>query len=254
MKLNLNLFIFTFLVLYLDCEKLVPMKYVSQKFPAKNNYWYDLLEQEIRCPNDGVMKNFILRKDNEGYYFELECYSSDKEEADYGEPIIKRATLTSTLEATLSISNKDVSTLNNFEMDCTPEYGLNGFKIFKIYEQNREKLKKANFCKPTKCSYVSKKNIKTQEKTTTSTNLDCFVDILVGSTEEENDNVVGYPLRSFQFMVEGNNYNNFWNYNYNSNRKCYFVYSYGKLKNMGKFKDERLKQFEELRNKNTQVD
>ena len=245
MKMNLYLLIVTLLVAYSNCQKLVPMKVTSQKIPIYYNYWYDLLGQEIKCPNEGVMKNFVLRKANKEYYFELECYSSDKEEVDYGEPIIKVATYHHTLETTLYNTAKDLSTLNTFEMDCTPEYGLNSFKLYQEYDNfNRLKYKKINHCKPTKSSYVSKKNIKTAEKRATSNNLDCFVDILVGRTEAETDDVIGYPLRSFQLKIEGTS----------TNRKCYYIYSYHKLKNMGKFKDQRHKQFADLRNKNTQVD
>ena len=245
MKLNLNLLIVILLVTYINCEKLVPLKVTTEKFSCFYNYWYDLIGQEIRCPNDGVIKNFVLRKTNNDYYYDLECYSSDKDGLDYGEPIVKCATFSSTLELTFSNTRKDISTLNYLEMDCTPEYGLNGFKLFQEtdYFYGR-KLKKVNFCKPTKSSYVSKKNIKTKENKATTTNLDCFVDILVGSTETENEEVIGYPLRSFQFKIEGTS----------QNRICYYIYSYSKLKNMGKLKDQRLKQFAELRNKNTQVD
>ena len=245
MKLILTLSILILLFTLSNCEKLVPKNVQSTKFYSYYNYWYDLIGQEIRCPNDGVIKNFILKKSGSEYYFDLQCYSSEQEGVDYGEPIVKCATLTSTLETTLTSSQKDISTLNTFEMDCTPEYGLNGFKIFQERDNfNRVKLKKANYCKPTKGSYVSKKNIKTNQKAVTSTNLDCFVDILVGSTETETENIIGYPLRSFQFIIEGTT----------TRRNCYYIYSYSKLKNMGKLKDQRHKQFEDLRNKNSQVD
>ena len=245
MKLNLNLLIAILLATYINCGKLVPLKVTSKKYSILYNNWNDLIGQEILCPNQGVIKNLVLRKSNNYYYYDLECYSSDKEGLDYGEPIVKCATLTNTLEVTFSSVRKDLSTINNLEMDCTPEYGLNGFKLFEEadYFYGR-KLKKANFCKPTKSSFVSKKNLKTKEKQSTSNNLDCFVDILVGSTEAENEEVIGYPLRSFQFKVE----------TYSQYRKCYYIYSYSKLKNMGILKDQRHKQFAELRNKNTQVD
>ena len=245
MKLNLTQSILLLLFTLSNCEKLVPTQFQSPKFYSYYNYWYDLIGQEIKCPNDGVIKNFVLRKSGSEYYFDLQCYSSEKEDVDYGEPIVKDATFTSTLEATLVSSRKDISTLNSFEMDCTPEYGLNGFKIFQEKDsQNKLKLTKANYCKPTKSSYVSKKNIVTQEKSATSTNLDCFVDILVGSTETETEDIIGYPLRSFQFKIEGTS----------TKRNCYYIYSYSKLKNMGKLKDEKLKKFEELRKNNNQAD
>ena len=247
MKLNLYLLIVALLFAYSNCAKLVPMKVTSQKIPIYYNYWYDLIGQEIKCPNDGVMKNFVLRKANREYYFELECYSSDKEglEVDYGEPIIKNATYHHTLDTTLSNSVKDLSVLNTFEMDCTPEYGLMAFKLYQEYDNmNRLKHKKINYCKPTKSYYVSQRNLKTAVKQTTSNSLDCFVDILVGSTEAETEDTIGFPLRSFQFKIEGTSIN----------KKCYYIYSIHKLKNMGKLREQRHKQFADLRNKNTQVD
>ena len=247
MKLVLNSLIVAILIAYLNCQKLVPMKVTSQKIPIYYNYWYDLIGQEIRCPNEGVMKNFVLRKSGNQYYFELQCYSSDKgeEEVDYGEPIVKDATYSHTLDTNIYSTSKDLSILNTFEMDCTPEYGLNGFKLFQEYDYSRNlKHKKINYCKPTKSYYVSKKNLQTASKKPTSNNLDCFVDILVGRTEAETDDTIGYPLRSFQFKIEGTS----------TNRKCYYIYSYHKLKNMGKLRDQRHKQFADLRNKNTQVD
>ena len=245
MKLILTQSILLFLFTLSNCEKLVPKNVQSIKFYSYYNYWYDLIGQEIKCPNDGVIKNFVLKKSGSEYYFDLQCYSSEQEAVDYGEPIVKCATYIHTLEAYLSSTQRDISTLNTFEIDCTPEYGLNGFKIFQERDNyNAVKLKKAHYCKPTKSSYVSKKNLKTSQKTVTSTNLDCFVDILVGSTETETEDIIGYPLRSFQFKIEGTS----------SRRYCYYIYSYSKLKNMGKLKDQRHKQFEDLRNKNTQVD
>jgi hypothetical protein len=247
MKLIYSLIV-ALLFAYSNCQKLVPMKVTSQKININYKYWYDLLGQLIQCPNEGVMKNFVLRKSGNQYYFELQCYSSDKgeREVDYGEPIVKDATYHHTLDTTLySGYLNDLSTLNTFEMDCTPEYGLNGFKLYTEYDYaNRLKYKKINYCKPTKSSFVSKKNLKTAEKRLNTNSLDCFVDILVGRTEAENDDTIGYPLRSVQFKVEGTS----------TNRKCYYIYSYHKLKNMGKFRDQRHKQFADLRNKNTQVD
>jgi hypothetical protein len=149
------------------------------------------------------------------------------------------------LEANLVNYRSDISSLNTLEMDCTPDYGLNGFQLYKeIYSFRREVLKKAAFCKPTKSSYVSKKNLQTKVNQVNTMNLDCFVDIVVGSTDTENEEDIGYPLRSFQFKVEDNS----------SIKRCYYIYSFQKLKNMGKLRDQRLKQMAELRNKNTQVD
>jgi len=248
MKLSINLLIVLLLAIYSNCAKLVPMKVTTEKFTS-------LIGPTISCPNDGVIKNFVLRKSDEGYYFELECYSSDKEDVDYGEPIVKCATYSATNTLTLKGSNEVYfSHIASFEMDCTPEYGLNGFNIT-LWKEGYSNLilQKVNFCKPTKSSYVSKKELKTEVKQADYLSLDCYVDILVGSTDEENEDNIGFPLRSFQFkyeVKEVNKYSFFKQYTI----RCYYIYSTSKLKNMGKLKDERLKQFAELRNKNTQVD
>ena len=245
MKFNLNLSLLLLFITLSNCEKLVPKLFQSTKFYIYFNYWYDLIGQEVKCPNDGVIKNFVLRKSGGEYYFELQCYSSESEKVDYGEPIVKDATHISTLGISFFSSPKDIEILNALEMDCTPENGLNGFKIYQQRDNsNNFILKKDNYCKPTKSSFVSKKDIKTQEKIATSINLDCFVDILVGSNEKETETDIGFPLRSFQFKIE----------KVSDKRKCYYIYSYSKLKNMGKLKDEKLKKFEELRNNNNQVD
>ena len=164
MKLNLNLLILLIFIILSNCEKLVPKKVQTTQFSIFYNYWYDLLGQEIKCPNDGVIKNFVFRKTGNNYYYDLQCYSSETEDVDYGEPIVKDATHINTLDATFSSNSQDISALNTFEMDCTPEYGLNGFKIYLEKEGLKTKIKKTNYCKPTKSSYVSQKNIMTQSK------------------------------------------------------------------------------------------
>lgn len=243
MKLSFSFLIVLLLAIYSNCEKLVPMKFTTEKFKS-------LIGPTFSCPNDGVIKNFVLRKSKEGYYFELECYSSDKEDVDYGEPIVKCATYSAT--HTIGLNNYkevDFSTLESLEIDCTPEYGLNGFNLTTGRDyRGFPVLQKVNLCKPTKSSYVSQKNLKTQVKQSDYESLDCYVDILVGSTDKENEDDIGFPLRSFQFKYEvAGTY-------FNPYIKCYYVYSTSKLKNMGKLKDERLKQFAELRKKNTQID
>ena len=253
MKLNLILVLLLQLILFTNCGVLKAEKYFSERFHAYYNSWFDLIGVEVKCPNDGVMKNFVLRKDGTEYYFELQCYSSSSPQVDNGEPIVKDATLVRTLETNL-MSQKDIITLNSFTMKCSPEYSLNSFKIFiERNDYGRDVIKKVDNCKPHKASYVSKVIHRTEEKNGDPNSLDCFVDILVGSTEEENEQDVAFTLRGFKFMVEGYRYLDEW-YNYSNKRKCYYLYSYAKIKNMEKFKEERLKKFEELRNKNTQAD
>jgi len=244
MRLNPNKLILLLFITLSNCAKLVPKKYQSNKFTANINYWHFIFGQEVRCPNNGVIKNFVLRKSGKDYYFDLECYSSEKKEVDYGEPIVKDFSLEITTDLTIIGNQKNILALNKKVMDCTPENGLNGFKIFQEKDAITTKIKQTVYCNPTKSRYVSPKHIKTKSKFSPTMNLDGFVDILVGSTSTETEESIGYPLRSFQFLIEGTG----------TNRQYSYIYSYSILKNMGKLKDERLKQFEELRNKNPQVD
>ncbi len=249
MKLNLILVLLLQLILFTNCGVLKAEKYFSERFHAYYNSWFDLIGVEVKCPNDGVMKNFVLRKDGTEYYFELQCYSSSSPQVDNGEPIVKDATLVRTLETNL-MSQPDIITLNSFTMECSPEYSINSFKIFlEKNDYGREIIKKVDNCKPHKASYVSRVTYKTEEKFGYPNSLDCFVDILVGRIDEENEQNIAFTLRGFKFIVEANRY-----LGQRNSRRCYYLYSYATIKNMEKFKEERLKKFEELRNKNTQAD
>ena len=73
-------------------RKISSKEIFNKKFSSQS--WDNIIGQEIRCPNEGVIKNFVLRKSNNEYYFDLQCYSSDKAGIDYGEPLGKSANLT----------------------------------------------------------------------------------------------------------------------------------------------------------------
>jgi len=78
MRQNTDKLILLLFITLSNCAILVPKKYQSKKFTANLNDLNFLFDQEIRCPNDGVLKNFVLRKSGKDYYFDLECYSSEK--------------------------------------------------------------------------------------------------------------------------------------------------------------------------------
>lgn len=211
--------------------------YYSDKIPIKTGSWIDLLNVRIACPNRGVFKNFVLLKvDNNRYFqFKYQCYSSLKEEADYGESIIKQVRLSTQQEWTSNSYSKTIKSLNTFPVDCWVDYGLNSFQL---YLSNG--IKRETICHGTKPSYSTTLSVETDRVYIEDYNsIDAMVNLLVGRTEEEDDDVVGYPLRSFKFMIDyGGNF--------------YFVYAYAKLRNMEVVRKEYERKFEELRNSNTQ--
>ena len=210
--------------------------YYSDKIPIRYGTWYDLVNVKVACPNKGVMKNFVLLKvDNNNYQYKYECYSSLKEEADYGEAIIKQVMLSTKQEWNSNSISQYLTSLNNFPIDCWVDYGLNSFVLFLS-----NGIKREAFCHGTKPSYSTTLSVETNRIPMKNyLSIDPLVNLLVGRTEQETDDIVGYPLRSFKYMID-------------SRANFYYVYAYAKLRNMEVVRKQYEKKFEELRNSNTQ--
>ena len=219
-------------------QKLSLQTYSTEKTQFYYNNYYDLFNVKVECPNFGVLKNFVLRKDNSGFWYEYQCYSSLSENVDAGEPIIKGLTLTTTRQWTFNYINSKISYLNNYPVDCWADYALNSFVLF-----FNNGLRRQTSCKGIKPSFTSMVNIRTESKQCNINSFDCLFDIKVGSTAQENDVDIGYPLRGFKYIVENNNYNY---------PTVYILYSYSKLRNMQVVRDSYKQRFEQLRNSNTQ--
>lgn len=246
--LNLHLSLFFILFITTNEQKLDLRTYYSAKVTVQQNGgWYDIHGLEVTCPNEGILKNFVLRKENNQIFYEFQCYSSVSPHEDYGEPIIKRVYLTTTYDGSYSQGiSSHLSYINGLSCDCWPDYGLHNFTIL-VYNYGYAKynINRRILCHGIKSSYTSPMEIKTQSRTGSAYSLDTFVDVLVGSTEQETDEVIGYPLRGFKYVV---NYN-YWNTN---EVTTYYVYSYAKLRNMKVVRDAYQQRFEELRKSNTQ--
>ena len=209
--------------------------YYSEKIPVKTGSWYDLLNYAIACPNRGVFKNLVLLKNNNYYQYKYQCYSSLKETADYGESIIKQVFLKTKQEWTSNYWSDNLNSLNTFPIDCWVDYGLNSFVLFLSNGIKRETV-----CHGTKPSYSTTLSVETQRVAIKNyRSVDAMLNIMIGRTEEETDEVVGYPLRSFKYMVDNQG-------------RFYFVYAYAKLRNMEVVRRQYEKKFEDLRNSNTQ--
>lgn len=246
--LNLHLSLFFILFITTNEQKLDLRTYYSDRVTVQQNGgWYDIHALEVTCPNEGILKNFVLRKENNEIFYEYQCYSSVSPAEDYGEPIIKRLTLTTSYDGSYTQGiSPHLSYINGLSCDCWPDYGLHNFTIL-VYNAgyNSYNINRRALCHGIKSSYTSPMNIQTQPKTGNAYSLDTFVDVLVGSTEQETDEIIGYPLRGFKYVV---NYNR-----RNSNEvTTYYVYSYAKLRNMKVVRDSYQQRFEELRKSNTQ--
>lgn len=225
-------------------QKLDLTKYKTPDYSFSSKSWKDLLNVGVQCPNRGVLKNFVLRRNNYKFWYEYSCYSSIVNETDYGEPIIKR--LTGTSDANYGSVNiqSSIKTLNGFVLECFVDYGLNTFGMYEEKNYYSSELKRATKCHGLKTTYTSTLIVTTEPKSCAYNSFDALFDVVVGRTDEEDDVNIGYPLRGFKYVVDSSNYNY---------ATVYYVYSYSILRNMKVVKDEYIKKFEALRKSNTQA-
>lgn len=241
-RISFHLFIISIILIVTNEQKLDLNTYYSERRKISAG-WYDIASLVVECPNEGVLKNFVLRKENNELFYEYQCYSSLSPYIDYGEPIIKGLTLSTTFNGSYGRRfNNHLYYINGLSVECWADYGLHKFQIL-AYSQygyiNREAL-----CHGVKPSYTTTMSIKTQTKTGNAYTLDPFFDVVVGSTEKENDVDIGFPLRGFKYEITTY---------YNSDIvSAYYIYSYAKLRNMKIVRDSYKQRFEELRNSNTQ--
>lgn len=231
--------IIIFAIFSFACEQYLDLTTHYLYAEITNHNWFDLLNKEVACPNEGVFKNFIIQRNSTHYWFKYQCYSSVTEEWDYGEAIIKQVTLTTDFTWTNYNFNSYITFLNNFEISCWPDYSLHYFVMFK-----NNGLKRNALCHGAKPYYTTTMTVETEKKTGNINTMDGLFDIMVGRTDQETNEQVGFPLRGFKFVVDSSK-----NRNYPT---VYFKYSYSILRNMKEVRDSYKQRFEVLRNSNTQ--
>ena len=243
MGYNIFIEIALFLVIFscVKSQKLNLTYHKSKVYPFKTRTWTDLLDVIAECPNEGVMKNFILKKNSNSFWYEFYCYSAVQELPDYGEPIIKQVYATSTVDSESFYITTNLKGINEFTLQCALDYGLNKFGIY----QKSNKLDRYTYCHGLKASFTSTLKYATSAKTCSYSTFDALFDVVVGSQEIENDVDIGYPLRGFKYVVDTSR-----NYYYPT---VYYVFSYSKLRNMKIVKDDYKRRFEELRKNNNQA-
>ena len=237
---NHSFLVFTlilFLISVTNQQTLDLTTYKTATFQAQN--WQGLIGKKVECQNEGVLKNVVLRKSNNNYWFEYQCYSSVKKDSDYGDAIIKfsHGTSTYTLPSN-QLSSKSLSVIKDLKFRCLVDYGL---KSFYFAVENNQNLVTYTTCHGVKTSYQTPVNIETQRIALSNDNIntiDAMVNVLVGRQDKETTDVIGYPLMGFIIKVESNQF--------------YILYSYGKLKNMAPVLDSYKAKFKQLRDNNDQ--
>ena len=239
-----NIFIeatlFLIIFSFVQGQKLNLTYHKSQVYPFKTRSWTDLLNVVVECPNRGIIKNFILKKDSNSFWYEFYCYSAVELVNDYGEPIIKVLYGTNYFNSENYIIQTNLRTLNGYTLQCSVDYGLNKFGLY----QKGTKLERNAYCHGLKTTYTSTLKYETPRKQCSTSTFEALFDVVVGSQEQENDVDIGYPLRGFKYVVDSSRslYN----------PSVYYIYSYSKLRNMKVVLDDYKKRFEVLRKNNDQ--
>ena len=214
-------------------------KYYSPNYAIKKNSWLDLINIKVECPNDGVFKNVKLIVEKKTFRYEYECYSSVKKETDYGAAIMKFSNeyYTNTFYERPIFKfwdSESLTKLNGVRFGCSVDYALKSFEIRKKGRRYEAYITGHGM----KTSFQTKYEVQTGKRTGNMNTLQPLHNILIGRTDKETADIIGYPLRGFIYNVVRNTF--------------YFTYSYAKLKNMKPVLDSYKQRFKDLRDKNDQ--
>ena len=234
MKYNICLLVILMTISLTEQQTLSLKSYSTLRYRIVTNSWRDLINIQVECPNDGVFKNVKLRVENGYFWYDFQCYSSEKKETDYGAAIIKFSNATLRTPFCASPSEKNLAYLTNIKFGDSVDYTLKSFAI--------KKQGTSHFVNTTshgmKTSFQTKYEVQTEKRTGNMNTLDPLNNILIGRTDKETADIIGYPLRGFKYNVVGNTF--------------YFTYSYAKLRNMKPVLDSYKQRFKDLRDKNDQ--
>ncbi len=234
MKYNICLLVILMTISLTEQQTLSLKSYSTQKYKIVTNSWRDLIGVQVECPNDGVFKNIKLRVENGLFWYDFECYSSEKKEYDYGAAIIKFSNARLRTPFNASPSDKNLANLINIGFGDSVDYALKSFVI----KQESTSLSVITYSHGMKTSFQTKYEVQTEKRTGNMNTLDPLKDIIIGRTDKETTDIIGYPLRGFKYNVEDNTF--------------YFTYSYAKLRNMKSVLDSYKQRFKDLRDKNDQ--
>ena len=197
------------------------------------NSWMDLTNYKVECPNDGVFKNIRIKVDNKYFWYEYQCYSSVKKETDYGAAIMKFSNEYYTYSYGNANFIRSFRYLNGIRIGCSVDYALKSF-LLKLGSPFQVIITGHGM----KTSFQTKYEVETEKRTGDMNSLRTLNNILIGRTDKETTDIIGYPLRGFMFNVKGNTLS--------------FIYSYAKLRNMKPVLDSYKQRFKDFRDKNDQ--
>ena len=234
-----SLILFFLVFIYTNQQKLSLKSYSTDHYQINTGTWADLLNVKVECPNNGVLKNFILQRQGNEFWYDIQCYSTESPYEDIGSAIIKQVTLNNNYYYN-TVPSTNLRSINNFEVNCWVDYGLKSFQLY-IYNNA---LKRNAICHGLKTTYCTKLIVETEHRIGYYNSFDSLAGVLVGRTDQETDDVIGYPLRGFKYVVDTSS-----NYYYPT---VYYVYAYAKLRNMKNVYEEYAKKFDQQRKSNTQ--
>ena len=242
-KMKLYYFQLVFIIIlsinYSTQQVLSLKKHETEHFPIKTGGWKDLIGVTVGCPNGGVLKNFILRKNTTHFWYEYQCYSSLKSSSDEGEPIIKTQVLIFLYEYKVPTIKDSISILDTFHIPCSIDYGVTSFYI---YTDNS--IRSRTNSKMLKPIYTTQYKFVTDKVTAPANTMDGLANILVGSTDVEDDINIAYVLRGFKIIVDTSKSK--------ENPTVSYKYGISVLRNMKAVKEKYKEGFKNLRNGNTQ--
>jgi len=213
--------------------------HTSKHYPIKTNDFFDLIGVEVGCPHSGILKNFVLKKNSKKFWFKYQSYSSESDDIDEGEPIIKGLEHRSDEIIEHIFKKYYVFEYPLYHSICPLDFGLN---YFKLYKNNNGYFKVKSVCYALKPKYSTKIEIKAENRVNKdfAPSLGSLDGIVVGSQKTEDDENIAYPLRGFklnvffeEFEISG------------------YYYGYSVLRNMKKELENTKQTFERLRNCST---
>lgn len=240
MKLTYALSILLAFQLIIEVSSVINYKeYTSDKQSLSTKSYLDLIGLELKCLNNGALKNFEVRTDGSSVWYEFGCYSSLTSSNEFDESILKGLYLTQT--ATFKYKSTDsLESLTKVDFKCPVDYALNKFSLTK---DSNSYLVVNYGCVGVKSSSQTKENTVasgTSEglalEVATLSGLKC------GDNTIETEEIPGTPLRGFKLTLSSTS----------NGVKAQYLYSFHKLRSIENEKKEWASKTAALRNANTQ--
>lgn len=237
-----NLFILCLLIsIIIEISSAVNFKeYKSEEKDITSNNIQDLLDIELMCANKGALKNFAIRTNSGKIYYDFGCYSSLTSSSENDESILKDLYFSTTTTLKFKVTDT-IESLGKVNVLCPVDYALNKFTITK---DANDFIQVEYGCVGVKSSSQTKSNTISGSSTSQGSynTLESLSGLTCGDNTIETDEVPGTPLRGFKFniVISG------------TNAKSSFLYSFHKLRSIGKEKKAWASKTQKLRDNNTQ--